>query len=109
MAYEPVLRLPSNSTIDALAFSSKAEWLASGDHKGHLRIFETTTGIERYTFEFDNPITTVVWHPKKNTVFVGLRTGVVAFIQDFKVCLSNIPFDLPHKFVRISDVKSRVG
>ncbi|EAU84045.2 hypothetical protein CC1G_06907 [Coprinopsis cinerea okayama7 len=84
MSYEPIFRLPSSSIVDALAFSPRLDWLASGDQKGFVKIYETVTGMERHVFEFDDPVTSLTWHPKENTIFVGLGSGVVAFIHDFK-------------------------
>ena len=72
--------------ITALAFSPLEPWLASGDDNGLLIVWDVKSGNPLYDLSFNAAIVALTWDfARKDRIFVGLESGAVHVVDDFRV------------------------
>ncbi|KAK6528701.1 hypothetical protein TWF694_003943 [Orbilia ellipsospora] len=66
-----------SNDISALAWSKNGGFLASGDTKGNVTIWESKNQNPIVKYRFDGAITSISWHPTENTISFGTNQGTV--------------------------------
>ncbi|KAF3941249.1 hypothetical protein ABW19_dt0208791 [Dactylella cylindrospora] len=66
-----------SSDITALAWSKNGGFLASGDAKGNVTIWESKNQNIIARYRFDGAVTSISWHPVENTISFGTNQGTV--------------------------------
>lgn len=79
MAYTCVFTFTGHTdSVNALEFSPRAQFLASGGDNGILYILDFKTGREVRKLVGTSPITALCWHPSyRNSSFAGYGDGRV--------------------------------
>ena len=68
-------------TVNCLGFSEDGFYLASGDDAGLLVISETQNPTSYDKYHFPDSITSLVWIPGSQCLFVGLANCDVNFVS----------------------------
>ncbi|KAF3902020.1 hypothetical protein AA313_de0204458 [Arthrobotrys entomopaga] len=66
-----------SNDITALAWSKNGGFLASGDAKGNVMIWESKNQNPVGKYRFDGAITSISWHPTENIISFGTNQGTV--------------------------------
>jgi len=75
--------------VNVLAFSLTGSHLASGSQDGSLVIWEPITGVTKYHIVCPSAVLSLIWDPQYlNCLFVGCNHGVLAVLDNFKVCVT---------------------
>ena len=73
-----------SDTINCLAFSPDARYLASGGDDNVVVIWNVADGKTMFRLVFSTPVTSVLWHPlRTDAILCGLQNGLVYEASNF--------------------------
>ncbi len=65
-----LLRTCHSSRVRSIAISIDGDWVASGDERGEVRIWETVVGHEAARFKFESRVCSIAWCPREDVNFL---------------------------------------
>jgi len=84
-----------SDSVNCLAFSSEAKYLASGADDHHVIIWNVKSGAAMFNLVFKSPVHCVLWHPLRTDVLIcGLADGSVYEASEFSLVESLVVFAL---------------
>jgi WD40 repeat protein len=86
-----------SDTVNCLAFSSDARYLASGSDDHSMVIWNVANGAAMYRLAFVAPVRCLLWHPiRVETLICGLADGTVYEANKFSLVSASL-FTSSHK------------
>jgi WD40 repeat protein len=87
-----------SDTINCLAFSPDARYLASGADDHNIIIWNVTNGAVMYRLVFNSPVHCLLWHPLRTEVIIcGLEDGTIYEAAKFSPVSLNSNVNIIHE------------